>query len=74
MGLWNDLMGDNKNHGPSSQTHSQGMGHLKAPRQGPANHSPNWLQQTRSRGHQTAATMGLMIGFGVMMFLDTALG
>ncbi len=32
------------------------------------------IPETHRRGHQTAATMGLMIGFAVMMFLDTALG
>lgn len=32
------------------------------------------IPETHRNGHQTAATVGLMIGFGVMMFLDTALG
>ncbi|MGB6241654.1 MAG: ZIP family metal transporter [Castellaniella sp.] len=32
------------------------------------------IPETHSNGHQTAATVGLMAGFGVMMFLDTALG
>jgi len=31
------------------------------------------IPETHRRGYQTAATMGLMIGFAVMMFLDTAL-
>lgn len=32
------------------------------------------IPETHRNGHQTPATVGLMIGFGVMMFLDTALG
>lgn len=32
------------------------------------------IPETHRNGHQTAATLGLMGGFGVMMFLDTALG
>ncbi|WP_322997827.1 ZIP family metal transporter [Castellaniella sp.] len=32
------------------------------------------IPETHRNGHQTAATVGLMAGFGVMMFLDTALG
>ena len=32
------------------------------------------IPETHRNGHQTPATIGLMIGFGVMMFLDTALG
>ncbi|WP_276809611.1 ZIP family metal transporter [Castellaniella defragrans] len=32
------------------------------------------IPETHRNGHQTAATVGLMGGFAVMMFLDTALG
>lgn len=32
------------------------------------------IPETHRNGHQTPATLGLMIGFGVMMFMDTALG
>jgi len=32
------------------------------------------IPETHRNGHQTSATLGLMGGFGVMMFLDTALG
>ncbi|AMD47074.1 ZIP family metal transporter [Bordetella holmesii] len=32
------------------------------------------IPETHRNGHETFATVGLMIGFGVMMFLDTALG
>ncbi|HIZ49847.1 MAG TPA: ZIP family metal transporter, partial [Candidatus Pseudomonas excrementavium] len=32
------------------------------------------IPETHRNGHQTPATIGLMVGFGVMMFLDTALG
>ena len=32
------------------------------------------IPETHRNGHQTAATVGLMAGFAVMMFLDTALG
>lgn len=32
------------------------------------------IPETHRNGHQTPATMGLMLGFAVMMFLDTALG
>ncbi|MFP3448932.1 ZIP family metal transporter, partial [Pseudomonas sp. SIMBA_067] len=32
------------------------------------------ITETHRNGHQTAATLGLMGGFAVMMFLDTALG
>lgn len=32
------------------------------------------IPETHRNGHQTPATMGLMAGFAVMMFLDTALG
>lgn len=32
------------------------------------------IPETHRNGHETPATMGLMIGFAVMMFLDTALG
>jgi len=32
------------------------------------------IPETHRNGHQTPATVGLMAGFGVMMFLDTALG
>jgi len=32
------------------------------------------IPETHRNGHQTAATLGLMGGFAVMMFLDTALG
>lgn len=32
------------------------------------------IPETHRNGHQTPATVGLMGGFGVMMFLDTALG
>lgn len=32
------------------------------------------IPETHRNGHETTATMGLMLGFGLMMFLDTALG
>ena len=32
------------------------------------------IPETHRNGHEMPATLGLMIGFGVMMFLDTALG
>ncbi|HYG44011.1 MAG TPA: ZIP family metal transporter [Bordetella sp.] len=32
------------------------------------------IPETHRNGHQTSATVGLMAGFAVMMFLDTALG
>ena len=32
------------------------------------------IPQTHRNGHQTAATLGLMAGFAVMMVLDTTLG
>ncbi|WP_324401025.1 ZIP family metal transporter [Ottowia sp.] len=32
------------------------------------------IPETHRNGHETAATVGLMAGFAVMMFLDTALG
>lgn len=32
------------------------------------------IPETHRNGHQTSATIGLMFGFAVMMFLDTALG
>lgn len=32
------------------------------------------IPETHRNGHQTSATIGLMLGFAVMMFLDTALG
>lgn len=32
------------------------------------------IPETHRNGHQTVATLGLMIGFALMMFLDTALG
>lgn len=32
------------------------------------------IPETHRHGHETHATIGLMVGFGVMMFLDTALG
>ncbi|MCF4996594.1 ZIP family metal transporter [Pseudomonas syringae] len=32
------------------------------------------IPETHRNGHETPATLGLMIGFSVMMFLDTALG
>ena len=32
------------------------------------------IPETHRNGHQTPATIGLMLGFAVMMFLDTALG
>lgn len=32
------------------------------------------IPETHRNGHQAAATSGLMVGFAVMMFLDTALG
>lgn len=31
------------------------------------------IPETHRNGHETPATLGLMLGFGVMMFLDTAL-
>jgi len=32
------------------------------------------IPETHRNGHETPATLGLMLGFGVMMFLDTAMG
>jgi len=32
------------------------------------------IPETHRNGHETPATMGLMVGFAVMMFLDAALG
>jgi ZIP family zinc transporter len=32
------------------------------------------IPETHRNGHQTVATMGLMIGFALMMILDTSLG
>jgi ZIP family zinc transporter len=32
------------------------------------------IPETHRNGHETLATLGLMLGFGVMTFLDTALG
>jgi ZIP family zinc transporter len=32
------------------------------------------IPEAHRHGNQTPATLGLMLGFGVMMFLDTALG
>lgn len=32
------------------------------------------IPETHRNGHQTVASLGLMVGFGLMMFLDTALG
>ncbi|WP_439653453.1 ZIP family metal transporter [Pseudomonas extremorientalis] len=32
------------------------------------------IPETHRNGHEMPATLGLMLGFGVMMFLDTALG
>jgi zinc transporter, ZIP family len=32
------------------------------------------IPETHRNGHETPATLGLMVGFAVMMFLDTALG
>jgi ZIP family zinc transporter len=32
------------------------------------------IPETHRNGHQTPATIGLMAGFAVMMFLDTTLG
>ncbi|WP_248732475.1 ZIP family metal transporter [Pseudomonas sp. MWU13-2517] len=32
------------------------------------------IPETHRNGHETSATLGLMLGFAVMMFLDTALG
>ncbi|WP_408600455.1 ZIP family metal transporter [Pseudomonas sp. PLMAX] len=32
------------------------------------------IPETHRNGHETPATLGLMLGFGVMMFLDTAFG
>mgnify|MGYP000470490563 CR=1 FL=1 len=32
------------------------------------------IPETHRNGHQTSATVGLMAGFAVMMFLDTAMG
>ena len=32
------------------------------------------IPEPHRNGHETPATLGLMLGFGVMMFLDTALG
>ena len=31
------------------------------------------IPETHRNGHQTAATLGLMVGFALMMTLDTAL-
>jgi hypothetical protein len=32
------------------------------------------IPQTHQNGHQTPATIGLMLGFALMMVLDTTLG
>lgn len=32
------------------------------------------IPQTHRHGHQTPATLGLMLGFALMMVLDTTLG
>ena len=32
------------------------------------------IPETHRNGHQTPATLGLMVGFALMMVLDTALG
>ena len=32
------------------------------------------ISETHRHGHQTSATLGLMVGFAVMMVLDTTLG
>jgi len=32
------------------------------------------IPETHRNGHETPAALGRMLGFGVMMFLDTALG
>ena len=32
------------------------------------------IPETHRHGHQTSATLGLMVGFAVMMVLDTTLG
>ncbi|MEY3747429.1 MAG: hypothetical protein RL194_888, partial [Pseudomonadota bacterium] len=32
------------------------------------------IPETHRNGHQTSATIGLMLGFAVMMILDTSLG
>lgn len=32
------------------------------------------IPETHRNGHETPATLGLMLGFGIMMFLDTSLG
>jgi ZIP family zinc transporter len=32
------------------------------------------IPETHRHGHQTAATLGLMVGFALMMVLDTTLG
>ena len=32
------------------------------------------IPETQRNGHQTPATLGLMLGFALMMVLDTALG
>jgi ZIP family zinc transporter len=32
------------------------------------------IPETHRNGHQTPATLGLMVGFAVMMVLDTTLG
>lgn len=32
------------------------------------------IPETHRNGHQTPTTLGLMIGFAVMMFMDPALG
>src|SRR5690606_24768620 len=36
--------------------------------------SQDVIPETHRNGHQTPATIGLVAGFGVKMFLDTALG
>jgi ZIP family zinc transporter len=32
------------------------------------------IPETHRNGHQTAVTLGLMVGFALMMVLDTSLG
>jgi ZIP family zinc transporter len=32
------------------------------------------IPETHRNGHQTSATIGLMVGFAIMMVLDTTLG
>jgi ZIP family zinc transporter len=32
------------------------------------------IPETHRNGHQTTATLGLMVGFALMMVLDTSLG